>query len=248
MPAETNRPTIVIAHRGASAAAPENTAAAFGHALTAGVDAIETDIRVSRDGVPVLFHDQDLMRVANSRSKVTDLTAAELASVDVGAWMGPAFSGQGVPTLAWLAERCQPNTSLLLDLKVEGSAAAIAEALKSTGFPADRAYLCAWTEDQATDIRTHLPDTHMVYIEEATPHDDQSWIQSVALRGYDSMSLDHASLDSRTVREAHAHGLTVFTWTVNNPSDIQRVQDMGVDGIICDGTPAGEFPLRRRGC
>ena len=169
MSASADRPMIVTAHRGASAAAPENTIAAFERAIEVGVDAIETDIRLSRDGVPVLVHDADLSRVANSGAKVADLTAAELARIDVGAWMAPAFSGQGIPTLSWLAARCCPDLRLLLDLKVDGSAAAIAKVLKSTGFPAAHAYLCAWSEDQAADIRKRAtrqltcPDSSGVY-------------------------------------------------------------------------------------
>ena len=242
-----SHPMIVTAHRGASAAAPENTAAAFQRALDVGVDAIETDIRLSQDGVPVLVHDADLMRVAGSRSKVADLTAAELARVDVGGWMAPQFSDQGVPSLAWLADRCRPDIYLLLDLKVEGAAAAIAEVLRAAEFPAAHAYLCAWSADQAADIRRHLPHAHLVYIEEASSHPDTGWVRDAALRGYDSLSLDHTSLDAETITEAHANGLEVFAWTVNDAADIERVRGFGADGVICDGTPAGQFPPGVRG-
>lgn len=232
----------VTAHRGASAAAPENTMAAFHLALDAGVDAIETDIRLSQDGVPVLVHDEDLVRVANTADQVVKRTAVELAEVDVGSWMAPKFAGEGIPSLAWLAERCRARTRLVLDLKVDGTAAAIAEVLEACEFPLAQASLCAWSDDQAADIRKHLPGVRLIFIEDPLEHSDPEWLRSLALRGYLGLSLHHQSIDAALVTHAHASGLDVFAWTVNDPSDISRVRDAGVDGIITDGTAAGEFP------
>ena len=232
---------IVTAHRGASQAAPENTIAAFNRALDAGVNAIETDIRLSRDGVPVLVHDENLLRVANSASRIEELTAAELAEVDVGTWMAPEFAGQGIPTLAWLAERCRHHTRLVLDLKVDGAAAAIAEVLDSSGFPVNQAWLCAWSEDQAADIRKNLPGARLIFIEDPLEHSDTEWMRVLALRGYYGLSLHHKSIDATTMADAHTNGLAVFAWTVNDPADMQRLRGIGVDGIISDGTAAGDF-------
>lgn len=241
MPEGPNRPLIVTAHRGASAAAPENTIAAFDRALGAGVHAIETDIRLSRDGVPMLVHDEDLVRVAGSASRIEELTATELAEVDVGTWMDSEFAGQGVPTLAWLAARCRQHVRLLLDLKVDGAAAAIAEVLESARFPVNQASLCAWSEDQAADIRKNLPKAHLMFIEEPLEHTDTEWFGSLAFRGYNGLSLNHESIDASIVSKAHASGLEVFAWTVNDPADARRMRGIGVDGIISDGTVAGDF-------
>ena len=232
---------IVTAHRGASEAAPENTIAAFNRALDAGVNAIETDIRLSRDGVPVLVHDENLLRVASSAARIEELTAAELAEVDVGTWMAPEFAGQCIPTLAWLAERCRHHTRLVLDLKVDGTAAAIAEVLDSSGFPVNQAWLCAWSEDQAADIRKNLPDARLMFIEDPLEHSGTEWMRVLALRGYHGLSLHHKSIDATTMSDAHTNGLAVFAWTVNDPADMQRLRDIGVDGIISDGTAAGDF-------
>lgn len=245
MPEQHPRSILVTAHRGASAAAPENTAAAFQLALSAGVDAIETDIRLSRDGVPVLAHDEDLMRVAGLPAKIADLTALELSKIDVGSWMGPDFRDQGIPPLTWLAEQCRHHTRLVLDLKVTNCVAAIAKALETTEFPFEQASVCSWSDEQAADIRRHMPTARLVFIEDPLLHSDAEWLRSLALRGYNGLSLHHQSIDSELVANAHASGLDVFAWTVNTDADTRRVQHAGVDGIITDGTSDGDFTTAR---
>ncbi len=245
MPEQHPRPILVTAHRGASAAAPENTVAAFQRALTAGVSAIETDIRLSRDGVPVLVHDEDLIRVAGSQAKVENLTAQELSEIDVGSWMSPEFSDQGIPPLTWLAGQCRQHTRLVLDLKVSDCAAAIAKALEATDFPFEQAFLCSWSDAQAADIRKHLPTAQLVFIEDPLVHSDAEWLRSLALRGYNGLSLHHRSITPEIVANAHASGLDVLAWTVNTDSDARRVQQAGVDGIITDGTSDGDFTTVR---
>lgn len=94
----TARP-LIFAHRGYSARAPENTMPAFEAAAAAGVPGIELDVRLSRDGVPVVIHDPDLLRVAGVDAGIAELSAAELARADVGSWFSHTFSGTGVPRL-----------------------------------------------------------------------------------------------------------------------------------------------------
>ncbi|MFP4638781.1 MAG: glycerophosphodiester phosphodiesterase [Spirochaetaceae bacterium] len=96
---ESPRP-LTFAHRGYSARAPENTMPAFREAAEAGVPGIELDVRLSRDGVPVVIHDPDLLRLAGSDATIAELTVAELAEADVGSWLSREFAGTGIPTLA----------------------------------------------------------------------------------------------------------------------------------------------------
>src|SRR5207244_7475867 len=98
---------LIIAHRGASACAPENTIAAFRAAIDAGADGVEFDVQLARDGVPVVIHDFDLKRTGRRGERVADLTSAELGRVDVGSWFDTvhpeladdSFADQCVPTL-----------------------------------------------------------------------------------------------------------------------------------------------------
>src|SRR6185503_14444987 len=95
---------LILGHRGASAVAPENTLAAFSRAMSDGADGIEFDVRLSRDGVPVVIHDANLNRTAGVARRVSDLTAKELQEIDVGGWFDHAernpqatFAGEKLP-------------------------------------------------------------------------------------------------------------------------------------------------------
>ncbi len=97
--AGSQRLPLVIAHRGDSSAAPENTLPAFQRAFTAGADGVELDVRLTRDNRLVVFHDRHLDRTSNGSGLVSRLALAEVRSLDVGSWFGPAFKGEKAPTL-----------------------------------------------------------------------------------------------------------------------------------------------------
>src|SRR6056297_841327 len=90
---------FIWAHRGASAVAPENTLAAFTAALQAGADGIELDVHLTRDGVPVVMHDETVDRTTNGSGRIRDLSHAEIDDLDAGSWFGPRWRGEKIPTL-----------------------------------------------------------------------------------------------------------------------------------------------------
>ena len=110
---------LIIAHRGASAEAPENTLAAFRRAIELKPDGVEFDVRLAADGVPVVIHDATLVRTAGLKRRVADLTSAELAKIDVGSWFNrrhphlanEAYSDEGIPTVTNVLELLQPPKS-----------------------------------------------------------------------------------------------------------------------------------------
>jgi glycerophosphoryl diester phosphodiesterase len=110
---------LVIAHRGASAACPENTHAAFERALELGADGIELDLQLSRDGGVVVYHDRTLKKVGHGGRRIGQVDLAELRELDVGTWMHPRFRAERMPTLHEVLERYGARTRLLLELKLE---------------------------------------------------------------------------------------------------------------------------------
>jgi len=120
----------VIAHRGASHDRPENTMAAFEEALRQGADAIELDVQLSRDGVPVVYHDRTLARAGGGRRRVHRLDHAELAELDPGARVDAAFRGQHIPTLEQVLRRFGSRTRLLVEIKTREGAAGAARHLQ----------------------------------------------------------------------------------------------------------------------
>ena len=120
------RPAWVIAHRGASKEFPENTLIAFDEALGRGADGIECDLQLSRDGVPVIYHDRTLTRAGGGRKRVSRLDLAQLERLDPGARVDARFRGQHIPTLERLLDRYADKTRLLLEIGAYASGVFIA--------------------------------------------------------------------------------------------------------------------------
>src|SRR5579885_1139010 len=108
---------LVIAHRGASGHAPENTLAAFRLALEMGAKAIELDVHQSRDGELLVMHDDDFRRVGGRRAKLGALSAAEARAIDVGSWFGKGFAAERVPTLAEVYELVAGRAEVHVEIK-----------------------------------------------------------------------------------------------------------------------------------
>lgn len=114
------RPPLIIAHRGGSAHAPENTLAAFRAAVDAGADGIEFDVQLAADGVPVVIHDTDLRRTASVDKRVADLTSVQLSKTDVGSWFAAQFRAETVPTLEQTLQLLRDfNGPIYIELKCE---------------------------------------------------------------------------------------------------------------------------------
>src|SRR5688572_26115213 len=131
---------LIIAHRGASAVAPENTMAAFREAIAVGADGIEFDVRLSRDGIAVVIHDNTLRRTGGLPSRVADLHWSQLSKVDVGSWFG-SFAGETIPSLRELFTLFKSNDLILcLEMKCDSAveeaplAAACARLIDEFGF------------------------------------------------------------------------------------------------------------------
>ncbi|SDC27479.1 glycerophosphodiester phosphodiesterase [Streptomyces prasinopilosus] len=244
-------PPLVVAHRGASGYAPENTLPAADRAAELGVGWVENDVQRTRDGRLVVLHDESLARTTDveevfpgrSPWKVRDFTAAEIARLDAGSWFGPAFAGTRVPTLEQLVRRLERHgQKLLLEIKnprlypgIEGETL---EALDDEGW-LDRAHLRSrlvvqsFSADSVRTVHELEPGVRTGFIG-APPAEDLPGYAGFA----DQINPPHASLSSgyvtaaRGLRGPHGKPLKVFAWTVDDAPAARRAAGLGVDGII----------------
>ena len=237
---------LIIAHRGDSAHAPENTLAAFRAAMDAKADGVEFDVQISQDGVPVVFHDYDLKRIASDDRRVFDMTAAELTSVDVGAWFGnrtgnPAFAGERVPLLTSALDLLGAfGGRVYIELKAgEGDAnalvAAVCRVLKTSPL-LPRVIVKTFRMDLIPEVKQLLPDVKTAALFAPTIMDYlRRKKQIIALArtfGADELSL-HRSLATKTLCSLAAEaGLPVTVWTADNPKWIDRAKSRGVHALI----------------
>jgi len=234
---------FLIAHRGASTEYPENTLLAFAQGLAQGARALEFDVRVTSDGVPVVIHDADVRRTTDGSGPVADLTLADLAALDAG-------QGQHIPTLAEVLTGF-PDTPLLIEIKTVEAAAPARDVLAAHG-AAERVLLGAF------DHAALAPFREDPWALAASRRDTaRSWLAArwwvgtggrrpVAYRAFsvpERYGVVHVA-DRRFVARAHSLGVPVHVWTVDAPEDARRLWAAGVSGIITNapgrlGGPSG---------
>jgi glycerophosphoryl diester phosphodiesterase len=226
------------AHRGAGKLAPENTLAAvrLGHAH--GYRMVEVDAKLSADGVPFLLHDATLDRTTSVHGRADALPWRELALADAGAWHSPPYAGEPPATLAAVARFCRANaTRVNVEIKPTpgregetGAAVALdaADLWRGADLPP---LLSSFSAVALAAARDAVPELPRALLCEAPLPD---WLAQCRELGCHALDIDHALLERGIVERAHAAGLAVLTWTVNDPARAREFASWGVDTIITD--------------
>ncbi|MFF3245620.1 glycerophosphodiester phosphodiesterase [Streptomyces sp. NPDC002870] len=242
---------LVIAHRGASAYAPENTLAAIDLAVGMGFAWVENDVQRTKDGELVVVHDDSLARTTDVEQrfpgrapwKIKDFTAAEIATLDAGSWFGPKWAGARVPTLKQYLNRVDDNgQKLLLEIKkpelYPGIEKDTLRVLHEEGW-LDRHHvkhklvIQSFGADTVKAVHQQRPDITTGFLGTPAVADLPSYAAFT-----DQINPTHTSISAEYVAAVHrlkgAHGkrLWISTWTVNDAAGAARVDGFGVDGII----------------
>lgn len=227
-----------VAHRGAGKLAPENTLAALrlGHAH--GYRMAEIDAKLSADGVPFLLHDETLDRTTDGRGRADLLGWRELARLDAGSWHSPAYAGEPLPTLQAVARWCRANgVALNIEIKPmpgrerETGAAIALDALALWEGAVLPPLLSSFSDESLAAARDAAPDLPRAWLTEDLPND---WLDRCRALGCVALDAKHTLVDESVVRAAHAAGLRVAVWTVNDPARAAQLAGWGVDCVITD--------------
>jgi glycerophosphoryl diester phosphodiesterase len=219
---------VLWAHRGASASAPENTLAAFVLAERQGADGIELDVQLSRDGVPVILHDETLERTSNGRGRADRQTWAELRQLDAGSWFDTAFAGERIPrlseVLAWADDRLQ------LNLEVKDSAAAAALLATLRQFPRARVLISSFDHQLLAKLRGFEPQLPLGFL-----NDSRFWRRALQ-RAVNARAVSFhprvGQVSQSLVRACREQGLAVYPWTVDDAAVAGRLEQLGVAGVF----------------
>lgn len=227
----------VFAHRGASAHTPENTLAAFQLALEHGADGIEFDVKLTSDGQVVVHHDASLERTTNGKGQLKDFTLAELKQLDAGSWFGEQFRGERIPTLAEIFETV--GDKLFMNIELTNYATPFDKLVDKVAELVERYHMhkrilyssfLPHNLIRAGALTPGLPRGQL-----ALPGPAGWWQRGWG--GLLKLQADHpfsADVNAASVERSHARGRRVYTWTVNQPEEMRRLQSLGVDGIITD--------------
>lgn len=224
----------IIGHRGYSSVFPENTLSSFAGAIDIGVDYIELDVQLTKDGQVVVCHDADLMRVAGIEGSVADYTLEELKELDVGSWFSVTFEGETIPTLAEALELIRDSQSqVYLELKdigeTEGFAAAVLEVVEACGME-DRCVFASFCYDYLVQLKGLNAGVKTLYNTTSGKNDLAEEFPA------DIYGLFLETITAETVKAIHLAGKEVFVWTVDTPEQMKNMKALGVDGI-CTNRP-----------
>lgn len=239
---------LVIAHRGYSAFAPENTLPAFDLGKRAGADLVELDYFHTKDGVPVVLHDPTLDRTTDAVEKlgargirVDARTAAELRSLDAGRWFGDAYAGTRLPTLIEALENIQRDGGVTLIERKAGDAATVARLLTARRLIND-VIVQSFDWAYLRDLHAALPGQILGALGPPATRDGRTlsteekaltpaWVDDAAATGA-RVVVWNRQITPAAVDHAHARGLKVWAYTIDDPIQAAALLDLGIDGII----------------
>ena len=231
----------IIAHRGFSSIAPENTLAAFEQAIARGASSIEFDIQLSADSVPVIFHDATLERITGVSGKVRDKNLSQLQTLDAGKWFGAEFLGQKIPTLKEaLSILKNIDKFLYFDVKPhcewsDSEVASFVNTLNDAGIK-EKCVITSFSDrflGQVRRLSDGLAIGHIVANLEAYK---TQLVKAVVNRDNLISSQYRVLLENPALIQAsRIQGVDIVAWTVDDRSDMQKLVDLGITRIVTNG-------------
>ena len=222
---------VVTAHRGYSAAAPENTLPAFQLAIDQGCEWAELDVQMTRDGVVMVTHDTSLRRCTGRNENIYDLTYHEVRKLDAGRWFGQKYTGAKVPTLEEVLDLCKGKIQLNIEIKPNAATpeleAETIRIIREKGFAQD----CTITSQSYETL---------CKVKELAPEIRTGYILALGVGSYydlpaaDFFSVQSTFITSGMVQQIHKRSKTISAWTVNREEDASELLSIGVDDLITD--------------
>jgi glycerophosphoryl diester phosphodiesterase len=237
----SDRPVLVFAHRGASASAPENTLASFRRAAEEHADFVELDVQESSEGVVMVAHDRDLMKVARSPLQIWSSTEQQLRQVDIGSSFSPAFGDERVPTLGEALAVCKGVCRMNIEFKDYGKGQRleqrVIDLVEAAGMQND-VITMSLNRSMVDNMKRLRPNWTAGLLAAKT-------IGQPSRLPYDFLAVESRIATRRFIRAAHSTNKPVYVWTVNDPQRMIRMIGVGADGLITDRPALAREVLNR---
>lgn len=231
----------IVAHRGASHDAPENTVAAIKLAWEQKADASEFDVYLSKDNEIVVLHDKDTKRTAGVEKPVAEQTLAELRKLDVGRWKDAKFVGEKIPTLAEMLATVSPGQRVFVEVKCGPEIVpALAKQLQGSKLKPGQTPVISFNADVIAAIKKASPDVPAYWLVNLKPRKGKtpsakSLVERAKKLGADGLDLSATDeLDAAYAKQIKDAGLKLYVYTVNDVELAKRMVEVGVDGITTD--------------
>ena len=237
-----SRDVEIIAHRGASYVAPENTMASVTRAWELGTDAVEVDVYLSKDNRIMVIHDKDTKRTAGVELRIDQTPAARLRQLDVGTHKDPKYAGEKIPFLEEVLESIPPGKKLYVEIKCDQTILPYLQQVIDHSGKRRQIVVISFNFDVVRGCKETLPDVPVYWLagtrkdketKEALPH-DPAWITRAKGHGIDGLDVHYAGVTESFANQVLSAGLGLYVWTVNDPEEAIRLRELGVQGITTD--------------
>jgi glycerophosphoryl diester phosphodiesterase len=229
--------TRVIAHRGFSGAAPENTLAAIRAAIEAGADMAEIDVTLSSDNQVVVIHDETLDRTTNGSGEVSRFSRAELRELDAGSWFGPSFVGERIPTLDEVLTAVEGRILLNVEIKSEAVVRGVVEKVASAIREHEMAELVvvsSFSPDALRQMHEVAPEIRTAVLYNTRYHEGSDAVEIVTDLGASVFNIKRQRLTRKMLRRCRENDIPVGLYTVNKPRRLRRLVKKSIDAIFTD--------------
>jgi glycerophosphoryl diester phosphodiesterase len=235
----------IIAHRGASYDAPENTLASVNLAWTKNADAVEIDVYLSRDDQIVVIHDSTTKRTGGKDAKVVEQTLDELRQLDVGSWKDEKYVGERIPTLAEVLATIPAGKRLFIEVKCGPEIVPVLQKdLRQAGKSPEQTVIIGFSYEAMLAAKQALPDLQVYWLASLKQDKETGrWnppvgemIEKAKAAGFDGLNLSYKAepIDEEFAQAIKRAGLGFYVWTVNSADDARRARRLGVEGITTD--------------
>lgn len=238
-----NKP-LIIAHRGESFDGPENTLASINLAWQRGADAVEVDIRLSKDNQVVVFHDKTTLRIGGRNESVKNQTLQELKELDAGSWKSEEYKNEKIPALVEVLETVPPNKKLIIEIKSSRKIIPfLIQDIQNSNLEKSQIEIISFKYDVLKELKAELPKIKMLYLADL----DYSWltkvfsppveklIEMVEIANLNGLNVWAGKLlTEKFIYTVKWKKLLLYVWTVNDLSLAKKLADLRVDAITTD--------------
>lgn len=231
---------LVIGHRGNSGNAPANTMEAIRQAIDIGVDMIEIDVRLTKDRIPVLIHNDTVDDTTDGKGLVSEMSYDQIRKLDAGSWKDKKYKGEKIPSLMEALDYAKGKVYLSIDLKEESAIPEMIKAIHNADM-VDSVVICGCVESQAKAIWQIDENISVLLntdseLDSLAKKDDKTdfineYIRRACKERFSVLNVSYKFVTDELIYKAHLRGLSVWTWTVDKEDDIRRLIEMGVDAI-----------------
>jgi glycerophosphoryl diester phosphodiesterase len=230
---------IIIAHRGASAQYPENTMAAFRGAVQMQADMIELDVMLSKDGVPVVFHDATLDAHSDGTGPVANHTLEELKKLDAGSWSGSTFSGEQIPTLEEVLKFSSQKIALNIEIKTESVTDEVKGGVEQKSLDLVKKYgmeehviFSSFDYRAVAHLKELNPQVPVALLYNKRQSEGKLPSELVAAYKADAFNCSYRQLSKKRWKDLQSHRISTFIYTVDSPRRMKKLIKKGVSGIF----------------